>query len=109
MEQESSTSWKETIRRKIKALKKQAGKALVVEKTTADIKEKRINACNSCDMLSVDRECMMCGCFIDVKAGSDTHINPKTMKVEITYCPKYRWDEEMDRYLHNYYKSQQND
>lgn len=100
MEIESGTSWVK-IR---KTIKKELGKTLVVEKTTKEIKAKRLSKCyEPCDMLSKHGECMMCGCFVDTKAGCKTYMNPKTLKVEIPYCPLFKWDEKLDKYLHKFY------
>jgi hypothetical protein len=51
----------------------------------------RLNACRTCDFFVKER-CKKCGCFMEVKAATRIHKNPKRkMKQEVTHCPIGRW------------------
>lgn len=43
-------------------------------------RDKRLNRCQPCDELTDDRQCALCGCFVDAKVS-----------LTMEQCPKRRW------------------
>jgi len=88
-------------------LKAAAEKTLAGEKVPPEVKEFRLGICeaNDCNGYAVvrgEKRCLYCGCYLDVKAGCATNVNPKTMKWEVTHCPKGLWD---DKEILDFYQS----
>jgi len=56
-------------------------------------KETRLSICKTCANYDPGAaKCLICGCFLEVKAGLKIHRNPKNgMKLEITHCPEGKW------------------
>ena len=66
--------------------------------------ERRLAACEGCELLDSLRRCTDCGCFVDSKALADTYRDPLTLKIKHAYCPLAKWEPERDNELINYYK-----
>lgn len=85
-----------------KVLKYGANVALPVEAVDERTKAIRLAICRACPRFNYENgKCLECGCYMEVKAGTKTHRNPKRgMRVEITHCPLGRW---MDDEVANFY------
>lgn len=44
--------------------------------TPPDVHEKRVQACENCPKMTEDRQCLICGCFIDAKTAISTESCP---------------------------------
>jgi uncharacterized protein with PIN domain len=88
----------------LEKLKKFGAQALPVESVDDTTKAIRLAICRG-DKDNFDPEeqkCLVCGCFMEIKAGAKTHINPAKLRVEITHCPNGLWG---DIETANYYQS----
>ena len=85
-------------------LKYGANVALPVEQVDETTRLLRLAVCAACDRFDRNsRKCGECGCFMDVKAATKTHRNPKAgFRIEITHCPLGKW---ADGQISNFYKS----
>lgn len=78
--------------------------ALTVKKLDdPDAEQARLDVCKVCDRLDTDKSCLECGCFVEVKATMQVHINPKTLKTEVTHCDLAKWPGDSLE-LVNYYR-----
>lgn len=86
-----------------RVIKKGIELVLTVEPLNDDeLREKRYNTCKSCEFYKPDSDqCSICGCFMEIKTKLKTNINPTNGQIEITHCPKGKWD---DSDIANYYK-----
>ena len=48
--------------------------------TMDEVREKRLEICNSCEHLNVIKQCKMCHCFVELKT-----------KLEDAFCPLRKW------------------
>lgn len=94
-------------------IKKLVRAALAESFVPEEIAEARLEVCKTCPKLKVDK-CLVCGCFVDLKAYMDYNKNPKEkLRVEKTHCPLGKWqgfDEvtggiyENDKEIANFYR-----
>lgn len=81
---------------------KVAAKGLVVDDVPVEVAEYRYNVCLSCDKRKADTDqCGICNCFLQLKTGAKTNINPLKGRTEITHCPIGRWN---DKEIANHYR-----
>ena len=87
--------------------------ALKEKFTTEEIRDKRLGKCKTCPNL-INEKCILCGCFVEIKAELDYHKNPKKFfRIEKTHCEDGKWpfidddgnEHENDLELANYYKN----
>lgn len=49
----------------------------------------------ACEFYNPNRDqCTVCKCIIEIKSKSETNVNPLKGRVEITHCPKGKWDDQ---------------
>ena len=91
-----------------KLLELAAKELLVVEKVDDLTKKTRLDICKTCPNYDPGKaKCLICGCFLEAKAGMKVHINPKTLKEEITHCPEGKWfDKEIAEHYRNNTKNE---
>jgi hypothetical protein len=84
-------------------LKKGADVAFKVEPLNDPVLESfRMDTCMSCDLLDpADVSCTVCGCFMDVKTKHKISRNIKKLRVEVTHCPRGKWN---DKEVANHYR-----
>lgn len=71
-----------------------AAKVIVRSNVTSDEAERRWTVCEKCEHRDeAKNKCKVCGCFLDLKTGSETNWNPKKGRQEVTHCPKGFWDD----------------
>jgi len=83
-------------------LKFGASQVFTVEDVEDSEKNIRLAICEGCKNFDpAGRKCLVCGCFMDVKAGTKIHRNVAKLRYEVTHCPDGKW---MDVDLANSYR-----
>lgn len=81
---------------------KVAARGLVLDEVPADVQEIRYQTCLSCDKRKPETDqCGICNCFLQLKSGAKTNLNPLKGRTEITHCPIGKWG---DIEIANYYR-----
>lgn len=81
---------------------KAAAKGLVLDDVPFDVSEFRYQTCKTCDKRKPETDqCGICNCFLKLKSGSKTNINPLRARTEITHCPLGKWN---DKEIANHYR-----
>lgn len=76
-----------------KILKTVAEAAFSVEYVDDQTYQFRLSRCGTCDFFS-NGKCKKCGCYMEVKAATRIHKNPKRkMRKEVTHCPIGMWED----------------
>lgn len=66
---------------KIKQRTEQVRETLLQQMATPELKQERIDICNSCEhLIKVTSQCSKCGCFVHAKAS-----------LFVTKCPLNKW------------------
>lgn len=87
---------------KNKALHLLAETVIVRENVDEQTAKDRFSICLSCPKRNEkENVCDVCGCFLDLKAGSKINWNARQMRSEITHCPMGKWN---DKETANFYR-----
>jgi hypothetical protein len=91
------------IKARFNRLLKIAAKGLALTNVSDEESKRRYNICkNDCNNYDAKSDkCIFCGCFMEVKSKTLTHINPKKGRTEVTHCPAGLWN---DKDIANYYR-----
>lgn len=67
---------------------------IIKQKADDQTKTERLAVCEVCEHRDPENEkCRVCGCFLELKAGTAVNWNPKKNRNEITHCPEGRWND----------------